>query len=233
MYEDFFRRFVVGRSGRLLDMGAGLGFFLMLMARHPNWQSYGCEISSAAVRYARGTLGLANIECTKLDESKWPDNSFDIITMWDVLDHIPHPDPLLRRCHALLKDGGCCFIRVPNVALHLPRARVKKWISGMRPGLTYLQAREHPHHYSARAVRTVLTRNGFATVHFAHLRPVDDVRRNTLIARGARNAWFQAVRALAILSVGWLNYDNLFVVARKGTQTEICARADTIGLSVQ
>ena len=58
MYQDFFERFLVGRSGRLLDMGCGLGFFLKAMAPYATWEAYGCEISPAAAQYARQTLGL-------------------------------------------------------------------------------------------------------------------------------------------------------------------------------
>jgi SAM-dependent methyltransferase len=221
MYQDFFSRFVAGRSGRLLDMGCGLGFFLKWMACYADWESYGCEISPAAVRYAREKLGLVNVACTRLEEANWPEGSFDIVTMWDVLDHILCPDPLLSRCHALLKEGGVCFIRAPNVSMHLPRARLKKLIWGMRPGVTYLQAREHPHHYSMSSIRRILERNGFAELEFLHLRPVDSTSHiDSLFARGARDVWFQAVRALAVLSGGGLNFDNLFVVARKTVITD-------------
>jgi len=218
MFEDFFSRFIAGRSGRLLDMGSGLGFFLALMCRYSNWESYGSEISPAAVRYAREKLGLANVECTRLEDSKWPQGSFDIVTIWDVLDHVLYPDPFLGRCHSLLKEGGLCFIRVPNIAMHLPRARMKKLLWGMRPNMMYLQARDHPHHYSASAVRRVLERNGFVEIQFLHLRPVDSMAHpGNPLGGGLRYLWFQAVRALATLSGGRLNYDNLFVVARKGS----------------
>ena len=70
-------------------------------------------------------------------------SSFDIVTMWDVIDHILRPDPLLKRCHALLREGGICFIRTSNIFNQLLRARLKKLVWGMQPGVTYLQARDH------------------------------------------------------------------------------------------
>jgi len=217
MYCEFGCRFLTGRSGRLLDMGCGLGFFLKGMARYEGWESYGCEISPAAVRHARERLGIGNVMCTRLEDAKWPEGSFDIITMWDVIDHILAPDPLLRRCHALLKEGGICFIRTPNVSMHLPRAKLKKLVWGMRRDVAYLQARDHLHHYSTSSIRRLLERNGFAEVAFVHLRPVESVNRmDNAVVRGVREVWFQTVRALAVLSGGRLNYDNLFVVARKG-----------------
>ena len=98
---------------------------------------------------------------------------------------------------------------------------MKKLFWGMRSNMMYLQARDHPHHYSASAVRRVLERNGFVEIQFLHLRPVDSMAHpSNPLGRGLRYLWFQAVRALATLSRGRLNYDNLFVVARKGILPE-------------
>jgi 2-polyprenyl-3-methyl-5-hydroxy-6-metoxy-1,4-benzoquinol methylase len=220
MHRDFFERFVDGKSGRLLDMGSGLGFFVKAMSAYPDWDAYGCEISSAAVRHAREHLGLQKVICSPLQDADLPRASFDIITMWDVLDHIPHPDPLLSHCHALLKSDGILFVRTPNVATQFLRARLLKAVLGNQPHRKYLQASDHAHHYSARSIRTLLERNGFASVTFTHLHPI---RSESETAWGAafvgpvKNMSYQVVRALAACSGGYLNFDNLFVVARKGT----------------
>jgi 2-polyprenyl-3-methyl-5-hydroxy-6-metoxy-1,4-benzoquinol methylase len=216
MHQDFFKRFLTGRSGRLLDMGCGLGFFLKAMAPYANWGAYGCEISPAAVRYAREKLGLQNVICGRLEDADFPQSSFDVITMWDVIDHILRPDLLLKRCHALLREGGICFIRTPNILIHLPRARLIKLLRGMRPGVAYLQARDHLHHYSMPSIRRLLKRNGFSRVEFVHLHPIQSVSRNaSKFVGGVKKAWFEVVRGLAITSRGHLNFDNLFVVAYK------------------
>jgi 2-polyprenyl-3-methyl-5-hydroxy-6-metoxy-1,4-benzoquinol methylase len=220
MYQDFFERFLIGCSWRLLDMGCGLGFFLKAMAPYANWEAYGCEISPVAVRYARQTLGLTNVICSRLEEADLPQSSFDLITMWDVIDHIPRPDPLLRRCHALLREGGICFIRTPNVVIQLPRARLKQLLWRMQPGVAYLQARDHAHHYSMSSIRKLLERNGFARVQFVHLRPVQTVLDGQHgVRRRAKHVGFEVVRALATVSRGHVNFDNLFVLAHKEPQT--------------
>jgi 2-polyprenyl-3-methyl-5-hydroxy-6-metoxy-1,4-benzoquinol methylase len=218
MYQDFCKRFLSERSGRLLDMGCGLGFFLQAMAPYTHWKAYGCEISPVAVRYARETLGLTNVICSRLEEADVPPSAFDLITMWDVIEHIPRPDPLLRRCHALLRAGGICFMRTPNVVIQLLRARLKKRLWGMQPGVAYLQAHDHAHHYSMATIRKLLERNGFSRVQFIHLRPVQRVSRGGAL-RGAQNVGFEVVRALAMVSRGHMNFDNLFVLAYKEPQT--------------
>jgi 2-polyprenyl-3-methyl-5-hydroxy-6-metoxy-1,4-benzoquinol methylase len=216
MYQDFLERFVAGRSGRLLDMGCGLGFFLRAVERHATWKTYGCEISPAAVQYARRTLGLTNVVCTRLEDADFPPGSMDVITMWDVLDHIPRPDPLLRRCHTLLSEEGMLFIRTPNVPIQLLRARLRKLLWGMRPGVEYLQARNHAHHYSPGSIRRLLARNGFSRARFVHLPPVQGSgRTNVTLLPSAKTVWFESVRALAFVSGGRWNFDNLFVVTQK------------------
>jgi SAM-dependent methyltransferase len=216
MYQDFLKRFVAGRAGRLLDMGCGLGYFVKAAAEYPGWDVHGCEISEAAVRYSHETLGLANVRQARLEEAPWPLESFDIVTMWDVLDHLSSPDPVLRRCHQLLKSDGICFIRTPNVSMHLPRAQIKKLMWGMRREIPYLQARDHFHHYSSESIRRLLARNGFSRVEFVHLRPVDSISDGRGLPRKlVRKIWFDAVRGLAKATGGRLNLDNLFVVARR------------------
>jgi 2-polyprenyl-3-methyl-5-hydroxy-6-metoxy-1,4-benzoquinol methylase len=216
MYQEFVSRLLAARTGRILDMGCGLGFFVKAMSAYPNWEAYGCEISAAAVRYARETLGLTRVICCRLEDADLPESSFDVVTMWDVIDHIPRPDPVLKRCHALLKDGAICFIRTPNIALQVPRARLNKLLKGMQPGIAYLQARDHAHHYSMTSIRRLLERNGFSRIRFVHLRPIQSESAGEgRLRRAAKNVWFEAVRALALLSGGRLNFDNLFVLAHK------------------
>lgn len=215
MHRDFFERFISGGSGRLLDMGCGLGFFLKAMMSYQDWHAYGCEISPAAVRYAREHLGLRRVICSPLEDADFTSNDFDIVTMWDVLDHIPQPDPVLSRCHKLLKDGGTLFIRTPNVVTQLMRSRIMKKI---KPGQSYLCATDHPHYYSMRSIRTLLQRNGFASVGFTHLHPIGSMNETgwrAAIVGPLKTMSFHVLRALAVSSGGHLNFDNLFVVAHK------------------
>jgi hypothetical protein len=88
----------------------------------------------------------------------------------------------------------------------------------MQPGVAYLQARDHPHQYSMSSIRMLLERNGFSCVEFMHLHPIQGMSVSKCgFLPGAKNAWFQTVRALAVVSRGHWNFDNLFVLARKAS----------------
>ncbi len=215
MYADFCRRFIAGKRGRLLDVGCGLGYFVKTLSAYPGWRAFGYEISRQAVDFARTKLGLPNVLRGRVEASGFPPGSFDIITLWDVIEHVPDPDPLLSYLASRLKPTGLLFMHTPNIAIQLRKARLKKAIWGMKADVPYLEARDHVNIYSTTTIKAVLERNGFADIQFTHLRPVQGVagRRSRLLT-AVKNAWFHAAVAMDRLTFGRVNLDNLFVVAR-------------------
>ncbi len=79
-------------SGKLLDVGCGEGLFLRL-AQANGWRISGTELSSFASKLAANTL-KTDIYCGELDEAKFAKNSFDVVTMWHVLEHVKSPKKL-------------------------------------------------------------------------------------------------------------------------------------------
>jgi 2-polyprenyl-3-methyl-5-hydroxy-6-metoxy-1,4-benzoquinol methylase len=216
LYNDFCQRFIVGKSGRLLDVGCGLGYFVKRLSDFPSWQVFGYEISRQAVDFARKELDLPNVFCGSVEDSNFDKASFDIITLWDVLEHIPHPDPLLSYLFSLLKEEGILFIHTGNAKIQLPKAKLKKLLWGMKPGSHYLEAKDHCHIYSMKAIKEVLCRNGFANVEFTHLKPIQGVAgsRNQFL-KFMKNLWFYSSVTLFWMTGGHINLDNLFVIGRK------------------
>lgn len=103
------------QSGTLLDIGCAAGTFLVGMRRQGNWQLHGVELSADVAQIARERHGLDVFSGT-LEEAAYPDNMFDAITMWDVLEHLHDPSESLREIYRILKPGGLLVIRVPNLA---------------------------------------------------------------------------------------------------------------------
>ncbi len=103
------------RSGRLLDVGCATGFFLNGMRSQGNWELYGVEISPYAARIAQDRYGL-NVKVGTLEAASFPEGFFDVVTMWDVLEHLHEPQKSLREIHRILKPDGLLVFRVPNAA---------------------------------------------------------------------------------------------------------------------
>ncbi len=103
------------RSGRLLDVGCATGFFLNGMRSQGNWELYGVEISPYAVRVAQERYGL-NVKVGTLEDAVFPDDFFDVVTLWDVLEHLHEPARSLQEIRRVLKPDGLLIFRVPNLA---------------------------------------------------------------------------------------------------------------------
>jgi SAM-dependent methyltransferase len=101
-----------GRRGRLLDVGAGFGFFLVEMKKR-GWEAAGVEISQKAMDYARDVLGLT-IFPGPLEKVAFPDNHFDAVTAFYVIEHLSRPMAFLTECHRILKPGGLLLLRYPH-----------------------------------------------------------------------------------------------------------------------
>jgi SAM-dependent methyltransferase len=100
-------------SGELLDVGCGTGDFLAVMRGNPGWKVRGLEPVADAARRAQSNYGLF-VDAIPLDESAYPAKSFDAVTMWDVLEHLPDPLASLKKLSAVLRPGGTLVASVPN-----------------------------------------------------------------------------------------------------------------------
>jgi 2-polyprenyl-3-methyl-5-hydroxy-6-metoxy-1,4-benzoquinol methylase len=104
-------------SRKILDIGCGQGHFLKL-AKDSGWQVKGVELSRGACDYARKNFGIDVIN-RSVEEVNFETNYFDVITLWNVLDHLLSPTDMLKEINRILKAGGILVIRVPNVNFNL------------------------------------------------------------------------------------------------------------------
>jgi len=145
--------------GKLLDVGCGEGTFLQL-AKDGGWQISGTEVSTYAAKYAAKVSG-ADIFCGELPDAGYPKKSFDVVTMWHVLEHVRDPNGYLKEVHRILKLDGLLVIAVPNrndlvmqIAYRVIKRRKMKLFSK--------DEREvHLYHFSARTIKAYLDKTGF------------------------------------------------------------------------
>lgn len=163
----------VGSAGkRVLDVGCGLGYFVRHAQEH-GAEAYGCELSPAAVRYARERLGLKTVRQGPVEELDYEPDSFDLITLWDVIEHLTDPLPLVTALRGLLRSDGALFVQTPNVEFHLRSARARRWLGLGGPEL--MEPRDHMNNFSQGTLTALLTRAGFRDVRYEILKPVDSL----------------------------------------------------------
>jgi SAM-dependent methyltransferase len=98
--------------GKLLDIGCSLGIFLDL-ARKDGWDVTGIELNKKARKVAREKYKLDILD-KPIQELGLKAESFDVITLWEVLEHLTAPNEILKQSVRLLKPGGMLVILVPN-----------------------------------------------------------------------------------------------------------------------
>lgn len=138
-------------KGRLLDIGCGGGFFVRAAAA-AGWDAVGLEPSGEASRCAARAQRIGVI-AGRLEEVPFAAGRFDVITMFDVLEHVLCPRACLVEARRLLAPGGRLMIETPNMAGWLPRVMGKRhpWV---RPP-------EHLTYFTPSTLRLLLEHCGF------------------------------------------------------------------------
>lgn len=161
--------------GRVLDIGCAIGTELAV-ARERGWSGIGVELSRSSVRIAR-EKGL-NVHACTLEDSGFPDSSFDLVTGNHVLEHIPIVDPFFRELKRVLRRGGFLFLSLPNV---------NSWKRFLRGGRDWTFNDEHFVHYGTKTLTRILERYDFRIIDISTSRSCDfhdDLANHSFLFRG-------------------------------------------------
>lgn len=101
------------KTGRMLDVGSSTGHFLQV-AEKSGWDVSGVEISKYAFEYSTKNLGLKNIKNCTLTEARFKENWFDVVTVWDTLEHMTDPLENVIEMKRILRPRGMVFAITPN-----------------------------------------------------------------------------------------------------------------------
>lgn len=148
-------------GSRLLDVGCSTGGLIFHLKRLC-WCVAGCDVNAEAVDVARAN-GL-DVYLGTIEEIDFEEGRFDVISMRDVLEHLPLPDRALQRAHFLLSEGGALIIQIPNAGCGFARATL--FLSKMT-GLPWAHS-EAPYHlfdFCETSIKEILNRRGFDVIH--------------------------------------------------------------------
>jgi 2-polyprenyl-3-methyl-5-hydroxy-6-metoxy-1,4-benzoquinol methylase len=169
------------RAGTLLDLGCSTGSFLESM-RGESWKLYGIEMSPDCAKAAEIRCGAQVFVGSVLD-APFPNGTFDVITCFDVLEHLLEPRQVMEKVAKWLKPGGVFFVQVPNIDSAEARIFGTYWHG--------LELPRHLFHYSPDSLIFLAESVGLQQVSV-------EARRNPAVGTSLRYVWDDAFRAIGI-----------------------------------
>lgn len=135
----------------LLDVGCGVGD-LLSVATQVGWEITGTELSSIAVAKANKLIGN-RVLMGDILSLNMPENTYDLITIYHVIEHLLDPVKTLEKIYYLLKPTGIAFIETPNIGSFGSKIRGEKW-SQIKPP-------EHINYFQMSSLKYALKQAGF------------------------------------------------------------------------
>jgi SAM-dependent methyltransferase len=168
-------------SGVLLDLGCSSGAFLQSLCGK-GWELFGIEMSAESAKQAQAKSG-ANVFIGDILDAQFPPTSFDVITCFDVFEHLYEPRRVMARIAEWLKPGGIFYVLVPNVDAAEARVFGSYWHG--------LELPRHLFHYSPQSLRFLAESKGLLQVSL-------ETRRNPAVGTSLRYVWDDVFRAVGI-----------------------------------
>lgn len=179
-------------KGRLLDVGCGMGDFLQV-AVAAGWEAEGTEVSEPCATFVRQKVGCqVHTYRHQVAELGLPGDSFDVITAWHVVEHLPQPVPELCEMARVVRSGGLVVVEVPNVDYY------------RHPSYTEpLHAQLHLQHFSAATLRRALETAGLGVLHIEVADPNGLLLRNPVL-RAWRSTRLRLMNLICRITPMWL-----------------------------
>ncbi len=206
---------LVPQRGALLDVGPNIGTCLAL-ARERGWATYGIEINAEAARYCREQRAL-DVLCGAFEEDTYPDNTFNVVLMSDVIEHLRDPFQVMSSVQRVLRPGGVVIISTPNIATWSGR-------------LLQIKPEEHLYYFSPATMERLLRAAGLEVID---IEPLDRYHNLTAMTHSTTfGRVFQLLgpvfrlvrRAVGDVVVKLPLHENLMAVGRKPPVRETGAR---------
>ena len=200
-FKDRLNKIIRHKShGHLLEIGCAFGYFLQIASK--NFRTYGVDLNHQITKLAKRNSPDSQIFTGDLTKIRFKKEFFDVICMFDTIEHLKNPGAYLTKVYALLKPGGIIVIETGDIGSWLARIQGDKWRLITPP--------THLNYFSGVTLDRILVKNKFRIIEKSYV-PFYRTMRQTIfrITRIDIPSWFSKL----IFSVN--TYDLLFVIARK------------------
>lgn len=200
------------RLNRILEVGAGRGWFLTVAAQS-DWETWAVEVNSDAVEHLRSN-GVHRIIADAAEDFEAPEQFVDVVRMWDVIEHLRSPRNAVTNIHRVLRPGGLLRLATTNFASLSRRVNGPEWV--------YLNGADHIFLFEPATIRRLLAECGFS--HICIRTRSFNLRRKLYHPERdlpAKLSFFRPFRKLIDTGVGLTRYGHqMIVTAIKPIDTE-------------
>ncbi len=201
---------VLPEVGNTLEIGCAYGFFGELVKKHWDVPYKGVDVVPDAVAYGRESLNLDLVTGDYLT-MRPPDQQYTDIFMWDVIEHLLHPEKFIKKAHGELAGGGRIYITTGDFSSFLSRLQGRRW--------RMIHPPSHIHYFSKHNLARLLANYGFQMVRARYIpvyRSVKQIYYSMFVLNKSAGI---LRRLLSLIPPGWnipLNTrDILLVIAVK------------------
>ncbi len=142
------------KLNRILEIGPGKGWFLA-EANASGWETWASEINLDAIESLRNK-GVTKIISTPAETLDVPEEHFDVVRMWDVIEHLRSPNTAVRRVFKALRPGGLFWLATTNFASLSRRVNGPEWV--------YLNGADHIILFEPATITRLLEQTGFKNI---------------------------------------------------------------------
>jgi len=142
------------KSGKILDVGAAAGAFVKV-AQNRGWDAEGIEPCGYLVRWGIETLNLSTLHTGTLDDLE-QGKRYDVVTMFDVIEHMADPNAAMYLVSHLLKDYGYLVVNIPDISTIIPRMMKSRWP---------FYASCHLYYYTPKTLDFLMHKHGFVRLY--------------------------------------------------------------------
>ena len=178
-------------KGRLLDVGCSYGVFVEEAGKR-GWDASGCEMNPVTGAHSRARFG-EKVHVGGADGMPFPVDSFDVITLWDVIEHQADPAAFLKMLSRYLKADGLLFLQMPNFDSYISGLKKARW-DWLTPG-------DHRYFFTSDTLARTAAAAGFVQIHHETWEPTRYFI-DSLIGLGERSGFLAKLyRATAVRAV--------------------------------